>query len=36
MLDFYLNRAGHNLPKARLKTLEKAKASRRAAFGRKP
>lgn len=36
MLNFYLNRAGHNLPKPRLKPLQKAKASRRAAFERKP
>jgi hypothetical protein len=34
MLTFYINRAGDNLPKARLATLEKAKAELRALFGK--
>ncbi|HKT99375.1 MAG TPA: DUF3175 domain-containing protein [Paraburkholderia sp.] len=36
MLNFYINRAGRNLPKAQLETLEKAKEKLREAFGRKP
>lgn len=36
MLTFYINRAGHNLPKTRLATLEKAKTELRRAFGREP
>ncbi|AOJ07874.1 DUF3175 domain-containing protein [Burkholderia mayonis] len=36
MLNFYVNRAGRNLPKARRETLERAKKKLRAAFGRKP
>jgi hypothetical protein len=35
MLSFYINRAGRNLPKARLEVLERAKAELRKAFGRK-
>jgi len=34
MLTFYINRAGRNLPKARLDVLERAKAELRKAFGR--
>ncbi|AIP66054.1 DUF3175 domain-containing protein [Burkholderia thailandensis] len=36
MLNFYVNRAGRNLPKARRMTLERAKQKLREAFGRKP
>lgn len=36
MLNFYINRAGHNLPKERRETLQNAKRELRAAFGRKP
>jgi hypothetical protein len=36
MLNFYINRAGSNLPKTRRKTLETAKKRLREAFGRKP
>ncbi|MES2443918.1 MAG: DUF3175 domain-containing protein [Pseudomonadota bacterium] len=34
MLTFYINRAGDNLPKERLETLEKAKGELRALFGK--
>ena len=34
MLTFYLNRAGKNLPASRRKTLQRAKAELRTAFGR--
>jgi hypothetical protein len=34
MLTFYINRAGKNLPKTRLRVLERAKAELRKAFGR--
>jgi uncharacterized protein DUF3175 len=34
MLSFYINRAGRNLPKTRLKVLERAKGELRKAFGR--
>lgn len=34
MLSFYINRAGKNLPKARLQALERAKGELRKAFGR--
>ncbi|HEY7551733.1 MAG TPA: DUF3175 domain-containing protein [Hyphomicrobiaceae bacterium] len=34
MLNFYINRAGRNLPKQRLRMLERAKAELRKAFGR--
>jgi hypothetical protein len=34
MLTFYVNRAGRNLPKKRLRVLEQAKAELRKAFGR--
>jgi len=34
MLTFYINRAGRNLPKARLDVLERAKGELRKAFGR--
>jgi len=34
MLTFYLNRAGKNLPAARKRTLQRAKAELRKAFGR--
>lgn len=34
MLNFYLNRAGKNLPKTRRRTLESAKGKLREAFGR--
>jgi hypothetical protein len=36
MLNFYMNRAGRNLPKTRRATLERAKRKLREAFGRKP
>ncbi|MDR5818143.1 MULTISPECIES: DUF3175 domain-containing protein [unclassified Caballeronia] len=36
MLNFYINRAGRNLPKSRKSTLERAKKRLREAFGRKP
>lgn len=36
MLNFYINRAGRNLPQARRETLDKAKARLRVAFGRPP
>ncbi|AET90968.1 hypothetical protein BYI23_B003610 [Burkholderia sp. YI23] len=36
MLNFYINRAGRNLPKSRNSTLERAKKRLREAFGRKP
>lgn len=36
MLNFYINRAGRHLPKARRATLEKAKGKLREAFGRPP
>jgi len=36
MLNFYINRAGRNLPKSRKNTLEHAKKRLREAFGRKP
>ncbi|WP_144109161.1 DUF3175 domain-containing protein [Paraburkholderia sp. BCC1886] len=36
MLNFYINRAGKNLPKTRRDTLQKAKGKLREAFGRKP
>jgi Protein of unknown function (DUF3175) len=36
MLNFYINRAGRNLPKSRRSTLERAKKRLREAFGRKP
>lgn len=35
MLNFYINRAGRNLPKSRKSTLERAKKRLREAFGRK-
>jgi hypothetical protein len=35
MLNFYINRAGRNLPKTRRTTLESAKKKLREAFGRK-
>jgi hypothetical protein len=34
MLTFYVNRAGKNLPKSRLRVLERAKGELRKAFGR--
>ncbi len=34
MLTFYINRAGHNLPAARRRTLERAKDELRHLFGR--
>ena len=34
MLNFYINRAGRNLPQSRQKVLEKAKHELRVAFGR--
>jgi len=34
MLNFYLNRAGRNLPKTRRRVLERAKGKLREAFGR--
>lgn len=36
MLNFYINRAGRNLPKTRRATLEQAKRKLRIAFGRSP
>ncbi|WP_042877668.1 DUF3175 domain-containing protein [Cupriavidus necator] len=36
MLNFYINRAGRNLPKERRATLEQAKGKLREAFGRPP
>ncbi|SAL41465.1 hypothetical protein AWB70_03134 [Caballeronia cordobensis] len=36
MLNFYINRAGRNMPKSRKSTLERAKKRLREAFGRKP
>lgn len=36
MLNFYINRAGRNLPKSRKTTLEQAKRKLREAFGRAP
>ncbi|MFC0696779.1 DUF3175 domain-containing protein [Paraburkholderia humisilvae] len=36
MLNFYINRAGRNLPKARRATLQQAKRKLREAFGREP
>ncbi|KAF7727622.1 hypothetical protein EC973_007383, partial [Apophysomyces ossiformis] len=36
MLNFYINRAGKNLPETRRATLEEAKGKLREAFGRKP
>jgi hypothetical protein len=36
MLNFYINRAGKNLPKSRRHTLDLAKKRLREAFGRKP
>ncbi|EIF34299.1 Protein of unknown function (DUF3175) [Burkholderia sp. Ch1-1] len=36
MLNFYINRAGRNLPKARRDTLQEAKRKLREAFGRTP
>ncbi|MFC0402761.1 DUF3175 domain-containing protein [Paraburkholderia rhizosphaerae] len=36
MLNFYINRAGRNLPKARRDTLQQAKRKLREAFGREP
>lgn len=36
MLNFYINRAGHNLPKSRRTILDNAKKRLREAFGRKP
>jgi hypothetical protein len=36
MLNFYINRAGRNLPKERRNTLRSAKRQLRVAFGRKP
>lgn len=35
MLNFYINRAGKNLPKTRKRTLERAKDELRDVFGRK-
>ncbi len=35
MLNFYINRAGKNLPKSRLNVLNKAKTELRSLFGRK-
>jgi hypothetical protein len=34
MLNFYINRAGKNLPKTRKRVLERAKGELRDAFGR--
>jgi len=34
MLNFYINRAGKNLPKSRLAVLNRAKGALREAFGR--
>ena len=36
MLNFYVNRAGRNLPKTRLRILEAAKEELRKAFGKAP
>jgi len=36
MLNFYINRAGRNLPKTRRSTLQQAKRKLREAFGRAP
>jgi hemerythrin-like domain-containing protein len=36
MLNFYINRAGRNLPKERRDILERAKRKLREAFGREP
>ncbi len=36
MLNFYINRAGKNLPKSRRETLQQAKRKLREAFGREP
>ena len=36
MLNFYINRAGRNLPRARLQVLQRAKGELRKAFGREP
>jgi len=36
MLNFYINRAGRNLPKTRRDTLQQAKRKLREAFGREP
>ncbi|MDR5754144.1 MULTISPECIES: DUF3175 domain-containing protein [unclassified Caballeronia] len=36
MLNFYINRAGRNLPKTRRNTLDLAKKRLREAFGRRP
>lgn len=36
MLNFYINRAGRNLPKARRDTLQQARRKLREAFGRAP
>ncbi|WP_433705146.1 DUF3175 domain-containing protein [Paraburkholderia sacchari] len=36
MLNFYINRAGRNLPKSRRDMLQRAKGKLREAFGRKP
>ena len=36
MLNFYINRAGRNLPKSRRTVLDSAKKCLREAFGRKP
>jgi hypothetical protein len=36
MLNFYINRAGRNLPKTRRDTLQQAKRKLREAFGRAP
>jgi hypothetical protein len=36
MLNFYINRAGKNLPKARRATLQQARRKLRVAFGRDP
>jgi membrane-bound lytic murein transglycosylase B len=36
MLNFYINRAGRNLPKTRRDTLQRAKRQLRVAFGRAP
>jgi hypothetical protein len=36
MLNFYINRAGRNLPKSRRDTLQQAKRKLREAFGREP
>lgn len=36
MLNFYINRAGKNLPKTQLATLQRARGKLREAFGRAP